>query len=208
MGPTTPEQMIAFLQKNGRPLSQFKQGDEIEVNNKMETNYKYTLAAPPGKDFDPEFKPALSPGEILKLGAFEGKYLNDCLSEFPAEWFIEALARDKLRPGKPDISVNAFNILSRQPLSTWRKNNWAPHKGGKAPLGDPKTNPDERGWFQWYCRYWMGRRIPDLDKIQIGRWKAFTRHLGAVKKNCSPGDLTCRPRQRQALLHWAYNPFI
>jgi hypothetical protein len=203
------QQMLTTLKTQGRPLSEFKKGDRIHVHNKMVSGYEYTLTEAPNSNFDPEFKPHYSPAEILRLGAFEGKYLNDCIKEFPAEWFIDAIGLDKLRPEKADISVNCFQILSRQPLSVWRANDWAPHKGGKPnTLGDPSFNPDERGWFQWYCRYWLGRRIPALDSIQIKRWKAFRRHLGAVKKNCSAGDLTCRPRQRQALLHWAYNPFV
>jgi hypothetical protein len=200
--------MLQTLEERGKKLSEFKKGHVIKAKNKMVSNYDYLLSEHPNSNFDPEFKPHFTPAEILRLGAFEGKYLNDCTTEFPAEWFIDAIALDKLRPEKADISVNAFKILSRQPLSCWREKDWAPHKDGKGTLGSLLTNPDERGWFQWYCRYWLGRRIPELDKVQIKRWKAFKRHAGQIKANCKPGDLTCRPRQRQALLHWAYNPFI
>ncbi len=211
VSPATPDEMISILEKKGKPLATFRKGDRIVVQNRMESDYSYTLDAAPGQEFAPEFKPYFSPGEILRLGAFEGKYLNDCLTEFPAEWFIDAIALDKLRPQGPDPSVNCFGVKSRQPLSEWRKKGWVPSKGHVAALhpglSDPALNKDPRGWFQWYCRYWMGRRIPELDAIQIARWKAFKRHSGAVKKNCKPGDLTCRPVQRQALLHWAWNPF-
>ena len=67
---------------------------------------------------------------------------------------------------------------------------------------------DPLGWFQWYCRFSNGRRIPRIDEIQIKRWKNFNRHVAAIKKNCEPIDLNCRRRQRQAILQWAYNPFI
>jgi len=124
---------------------------------------------------------------------------------------VKAIALDKLRPQGADPSVNALGVKSRQPLKVWRENGWVPGKGKSKPhpiLSSKETNPDERGWFQWFCRYWMGRRMPELDKVQIGRWRAFTRHTGQIKKNCNPGTLSCRPVQRQGLLEWAHNPFI
>ena len=211
----TPEQMLKEVESRGRPLASFHKGDTIHVDNKMRKGYSYVLQEEPGTNLG--FQPALTPGEVLAFGAFEGKYLNDCISEFPAEWYLRALALGKLSPTRPNVELNLFQIKSRLPLSEWRKQGWVPPKKGQRRgtnvlgrdiLNDPSKNPDERGWFQWYCRYWMGRRLPELDKVQIGRWKAFTRHEGAIKKNCKPGDLECRPKQRQALLHWAYNPFI
>ena len=206
------EDMASVLKDKGRPLESFKKGDTIKVWNKMEKDYSYVLAEEPGKGFALGFKPFADPGEILALGAFGGKYLNDCLLEFPAEWFWRAGLLGKLSPGGTDITLNYFKIDSRLPLSEWRKSGWipSPHgkklKGVKGVLSDPRLNPDERGWFQWYCRYWMGRRLPELDAVQIQRWKNFRRHYGAVQKGCKKGDLECRPRQRQALLHWAW-PF-
>jgi hypothetical protein len=199
------DDMLNILKRKGRTLSSFKRGDVIHVWNKMSKGYSYQLEANPGKDFEEGFTPFSTPGEILALGAFGGKYLNDCLLEFPAEWFLNALALDTLRPNKEDIEVNYFKIDSRLPRGTWIQNGWIPGSSVKGILSDPSKNPDERGWFQWYCRYWMGRRIPELDFIQIKRWKAFVRHSGAVKKACNTKDLSCRPRQRQALLHWAWD---
>ena len=205
------DDMFSVLKDKGCDLSSFKKGDTIKVWNRMEKDYSYVLSENPGSAFAEGFEPYLTPGEILALGAFGGKYLNDCLLEFPAEWFWRAGLAGKLCPGGEDISVNYFKIDSRLPLSEWRKAGWVPPrgvKGGKvltgkrAVLSNVKTNPDERGWFQWYCRYWMGRRIPELDAVQIQRWKNFRRHYGAVQKAC--GGLDCRPRQRQALLHWAW----
>lgn len=206
--------LLATLKKKGRPLSSFHKGDTIRFSNKMSRG-SYVLTEAPGQGFAADFKPAATPGEILALGAFGGRYLNDCLDEFPAEWFWRAALLEKLAPGAPqggDVAINAFQIDSRLPLSEWRKAGWVATgvrktrraRGARSLLADPAKNPDERGWFQWYCRYWMGRRIPDLDAVQIQRWRAFSRHAGAVSGACKKGDLGCRPRQRQALLHWAW----
>ena len=211
----------SHLRAKGRSLRTFAKGDTVRGATGMalasaKRAYTYRLEAAPG-DLPAEFQPDLSPGEILMLGAFEGKYLNDCVSEFPAEWFVGALRFGRLSPEKADPErCNLFGVKSRQPLSVWRENGWAPSKerAGRhdnhyhGVLGDPATNPDERGWFQWYCRFWMGRRLPIIDDIQIKRWRAFRRHAGAIKANCGRGSLTCRPRERQALLQWGYNPFI
>lgn len=156
----------------------------------MQSGYTYRLDAPTGEDFDPGFTPHHSPAEMLSMGVFEGKYLNDCRNEFPASWFEGA----KLSK-HPDAGVNYFGVKSRQPLSVWREKGWI-------------IGPDPRGWFQWYCRYFMGRRLPEIDAAQIKRWRAFARHAGQIRANCYPGDIFCRPRQRQALLQWAYDPLI
>ena len=207
----TQDDMLAVLRTKGRLLRSFHKGDTIHVWNRMEKNYSYVIEEAPGKNFAADFKPRYSPGEMLKMGVFEGKYLNDCLTEFPAEWFLDAIAADKLRPTDPSVDLNYMKADSRLPLSEWKRKGWVP--GASKPeshgiLADAAKNPDERGWFQWYCRYWMGRRLPELDAVQIGRWRAFKRHAGGVKANCKPGDMSCRPRQRQALLQWAWSPSI
>ena len=163
----------------------------IIVNDKMQTNYRYERTAAAGRDFAPDFKPELTPQDMLELGVFEGHYLTDCQDEFPSSWFKKA----RLSPQAPDTACNCFKIKSRQPLQVWRKKGWI-------------YGPDVRGWFQWYCRYYMGRRLEAIDSIQIKRWRAFRRHRAQIEKNCLPYDFNCRRRQRQALLQWAYNPFI
>jgi len=160
---------------------------KVVVNDKMQKNYVYYLTEPVGKNFDPAFKPELTPRQMLELGIFGGKYMTDCKKEFPLAWFKKA----KLNPKFHDANLNYFLVNASQPLSVWRQKGWI-------------TPQDPRGWFQWYCRYYLGRRSPD-DLRQIKRWKAIRRHLQQIIKNCYPKDLSCRPKQRQALLHWAYD---
>ncbi len=160
----------------------------VRVNDSAQNNYSYELTSTMGEDFDPEFKPDLTPKQMLELGVFGGHYLNDCKGEFPAGWFKNA----RLSDHGPESKYNFFEVSASQPLKVWQDKGWI-------------YPEDPRGWFQWYSRYYMGRRIPAEDARQIKRWKAFARHAGQIKKFCSPGDLTCRRRQRQALLHWAYD---
>ena len=159
----------------------------IIVNDRMQRGYVYKLVEPEGRNFSPEFRPQLSPAEMLRLGVFGGKFMTDCRHEFPARWFKGA----KLAPRRRDPSLNFFGVDASQPLSVWRAKGWI-------------HSDDPRGWFQWYCRYWRGRRMAD-DARQIGRWKAMRRHVRQIERACERGDLDCRPRQRQALLHWAYD---
>lgn len=160
----------------------------VTVNDKMQRGYAYQLVAPSGRRFAEGFDPELTPPEMLQLGVFGGKYMTDCREEFPASWFTRA----KLSPDGPDPSLNYYGVSASQPLSVWRSNGW--------------IHPDDpRGWFQWYCRYYMGRRMSQEDERQIRRWKQIKRHVAQVRRNCEKGDFTCRKRQRQALLHWAYD---
>ena len=113
--------------------------------------------------------------------------MTDCRHEFPTSWFTHA----KLSPQQVDPRLNYFKVNASKPLSYWIEKGWI----------HPQ---DPRGWFQWYCRYYMGRRSED-DERQIKRWKGMQRHIAQLKKNCRQGDAACRPVQRQALLHWAYD---
>lgn len=161
--------------------------NKITVYDRMQKNYVYYLAEPEGKNYHTGFKPELSPKEMLRLGVFGGKYLTDCKKEFPASWFKGV----KLSPKFHDPLLNYFKVNASKPLSYWKEKGWL-------------YKEDPRGWFQWYCRYYRGRRSVDDDR-QIKRWKAFTRHIAQLKKHCDRGDFTCRPVQRQALLHWSYD---
>jgi len=163
---------------------------KIKVNDRMQKGYSYVLSENPGENFDSRFKPELTPGEMLGLGVFGGRYLRDCRREFPAEWFRDAKLYPEGLPGH-DPALNFFAVDASQPLRVWIAKGWI----------HPQ---DPRGWFQWYCRYYMGRRSGDDDR-QIKRWLALRRHIAQISAHCVPGDLSCRPRQRQALLHWAYD---
>ena len=160
---------------------------KVLVNDTMQSGYSYVLTEKPGKNFDPRFRPDLSPKEMLTLGVFGGRYLNDCKGEFPKNWFTKA----KLSPEKYDKDLNFFKIKASQSLAEWQKKGW--------------IHPDDpRGWFQWYARYYIGRRHKD-DERQIKRWVNMKRHISWLQGACRVGDIFCRPRQRQALLHWAYD---
>src|SRR5215203_372834 len=159
----------------------------ISVDDLMQRSYTYELTQPVGRNFDPQFKPELTPKELLKLGVFGGKYMTDCTGEFPESWFRDA----KLCHEKHDAKLNFFRVNASQSLAIWRRNGWI----------HPQ---DPRGWFQWYCRYYLGRRSAD-DERQIRRWRAASRHIAQLRLGCFGGDWKCRPRQRQALLHWAYD---
>ena len=166
-----------------------KKGKKVVVNDKIQKGYVYYLTEKPGKNFDKEFKPELTPKQMLKLGVFGGIYMRDCKKEFPKDWFSHAkFAKGK----KKDSNLNFFRINASQSLSVWKRKGWILHS-------------DPRGWFQWYCRYYMGRRIEKEDEKQIKRWKAIKRHIVQIKKNCKKGDFSCRRKQRQAVLHWAYD---
>lgn len=160
---------------------------EISVHDRMQTGYRYLRTEMPGKNFHPDFHPDLTPKQMLELGVFGGKYMTDCGPEFPEDWLEHA----KLCHEKHDPELNYFKILASQTLQEWIRKGWIYHE-------------DPRGWFQWYCRYYQGRRCPD-DERQVRRWNAMRRHAAQIHYHCAPGERLCRSRQRQALLQWAYD---
>lgn len=160
---------------------------KVKLSDKFQDNYTYEITEPVGKNFHKDFTPELTPQEMLELGVFGGEYFADLPSDLPKAWFKNVKTGTQADP-----ELNLFGVSASQPLRVWEQNGWIDDR-------------DPRGWFQWYCRYYLGRRIPDYDQKQIKRWKAIRRHIGQIKKHCHPGDATCRRKQRQALLHWAYD---
>ena len=141
-------------------------------------------------DFYKIFEPQLTPKQMLELGVFGGSYFGNKIDEFPKSWFKNAKISKNF-----DINLNCFKVKSGLSRDHWIKKGWI-------------YKEDPLGWFQWYCRFSMGRRIAHIDEIQIKRWKNFKRHVMAINKNCEKNDLSCRRKQRQAILQWAYKPFI
>lgn len=157
----------------------------IKVNDSLQ-KYEYELTEAAGKNFAEGFTPDLTPQQMLELGVFGGHYFEGEHDEFPSSWFKDAKLSDT-----HDAKQNYFNVDASQSREEWERKGWIHEQ-------------DPRGWFQWYCRYYMGRRTDD-DARQVKRWKAITRHIGRIKSHCQPGDELCRPVQRQAVLHWAYD---
>lgn len=161
---------------------------KTKVSNRLQKNYSYDLVEPAGENFNSDFKPQLTPQEMISLGVFGGFYDTVNNNEFPKEWFKD----DHLSYARKDPDRNFFKVSASLSLSEWKKKGWI-------------YDDDPQGWFLWYCRYYIGRRLQEEDNRQIKRWRAMVRHVAQIKKNCKKGDLTCRPKQRQALLHWAYD---
>lgn len=160
----------------------------VAVHTKLQKSYLYERTEAVGKNFADNFNPMLTPKEMLGLGVFGGNYFDEQTDEFPRSWWTHArISTD----GRAHKELNYFGVLASQPRSVWEEKGWI-HKD------------DPRGWFEWYCRYYLGRRHKD-DSRQIKRWNAIRRHISQIQHNCSRGDAQCRPRQRQALLHWAYD---
>ena len=157
----------------------------IHVHDSLQS-YTYELTEKEG-NLASEFTPDLSPKQMLELGVFGGHYFQGEHNEFPDEWFEHAKVSDI-----HDYHQNFFDVDASQTRQEWEQKGWI-------------YQDDPRGWFQWYCRYYLGRRLPDEDARQIKRWKAMTRHIGQIKAKCQPGDQLCHRKQRQALLHWAYD---
>ena len=126
------------------------------------------------KNFYKLFKPELTPKKMLEMGVFGGSYFGLNIKEFPNLWFKNVKISRSF-----DVNLNRFKIKAGLSRQHWIEKGWI-------------FKEDPLGWFQWYCRYTLGRRIHHIDIIQIKRWKNFRRHVTAVEKNCEKGNFDCR----------------
>jgi len=184
--------MKKLLDEYGRSEKEFKVGMIIDVDNIMQSNYSYELKEPIGKKFAANFKPELTPKQMLVRGVFEGKYFNDQILEFPKEWFLTALRKGKLSPQGSNPKLNYMKVRSRQSLGDWKRSGWI-------------YGNDPRGWGEWYFRYYLGRRDSTVDGKQITRHNGIKRFIGILRKQCKKGDMNCRPVIRQLLTNWSYD---
>jgi hypothetical protein len=160
-----------------------------------------------------DFKPNKSPKQVFKAGAFGGTYFRpikssvtgkkytakSAIKEYPTSWF-QGIDNDKMvTSSKYDKKVNKYGVKCGSSLGSWEQSGWI-------------EKQDPYGWFQWYCRYYMGRRTKD-DERQIKRWLALAGPSGRfrrtlmnkiIKKNTRYNDHTVSPVIRQVLLHWGY----
>lgn len=135
--------------------------------------------------WDPRFYPAYTPKEMLEMGVFGGTYLNSIRDQLPFEWFTGKKVLPK--GSRPNVSMNFFKVSSGMSLAEWKQKGW--------------IMTDKLGWFQWYCNYYLGRRLGE-DETQIKRWRQFCpRHSAQIHKN----PWQPRLRQKQGLLHWSYD---
>jgi hypothetical protein len=143
----------------------------------------------------------LTPKEMLHRGVFGGTYFS-CLidpKEFPEDWF-QGLDKSYYRSERYLPEVNYFAVKSGQSQKEWEAKGWM-HKD------------DPRGWFEWYCKYYLCRRHED-DERQIKRWLAFCGPRGRWRNiiyskvhsvGCGlelSGDIS--RKIQQSLLHWSY----
>ncbi len=139
----------------------------VVVNDRMQR----TLRVRPHGAGRPQLRPRLRAAADAARDARAGRLrrqVHDRLParSFPPSWFTRA----KLCSTHHDPALNYFGVNASQSLATWWRKGWI-------------RPQDPRGWFQWYCRYYMGRRSAD-DARQIRRWRAMARHVAQIVNNC------------------------
>ena len=164
-----------------------------------------------------DFKPNLSPHDVLRKGSFGGTYFRNIYSqvvgkklenqhlEYPKAWFKDLDITNMITSIKYEPKINTYKVKCGQSLTDWEDSGWI-------------SNLDPFGWFQWYCRFYLGRRHSIEDERQIKRWRNITgekgRHRNTLitliyrerqkNKDISIHDITISPARRQTLQHWGY----
>ena len=125
-----------------------------------------------------DFNPNKTPIEIIKEGAFGGTYFRDIYSGINEKWYknswkefvqLKNIDAKFYASDYYDINVNKYGVKCRTSLRFWENKGWI-------------KKIDPYGWFQWYFRYWLGRRSKD-HKRQINRWKkTVSRFRGKLAK--------------------------
>eukprot|EP00090_Calanus_glacialis_P019018 TRINITY_DN29344_c0_g1_i1.p1 TRINITY_DN29344_c0_g1~~TRINITY_DN29344_c0_g1_i1.p1 ORF type:complete len:302 (+),score=90.68 TRINITY_DN29344_c0_g1_i1:38-943(+) len=160
----------------------------------------------------PEFKPNLTPKEVLQKGSFGGNYFRPIYSsvtkqkygkevwqELPKDWLEGLDIKNQVSSSFYDNSRNKYKVKCGASLEEWENSGWM-------------DKQDPYGWFQWFCRFYQGRRTED-DERQIGRWARCAGETGRWKNNliskivkagCAWDNYAVSPVVRQTLQHWAY----
>ena len=163
------------------------------------------------KDY-PDFRPNLTPSEVIKMGSFGGTYWRPIYSEvtkkkyknihlqYPKSWWKNVPNHWMVNEFENyDKTVNKYGVQVGTTLEFWESKNWI-------------TKYHPYGWFHWYCDFYSGKRCPD-DERQIKRWirtagpnSRFRRMLiNLIKKNNTKyNDFLISPKVRQTLQHWGY----
>ena len=145
-----------------------------------------------------EFRPNISPVDVIKKGAFGGTYFRDIYSGITDKFYknswkefdeLDGLDKKYYASDFYDVKLNCYGVEVGRSLRFWESKGWI-----------NKMYP--YGWFKWYFRYWKGRRSND-DIRQINRWKRIiNRFVGILNKLISEGKDS--KKIRQILLHWCY----
>ncbi|VEU36798.1 unnamed protein product [Pseudo-nitzschia multistriata] len=161
-----------------------------------------------------DFHPNLTPEEVLRAGSFGGTYFRPIVSavtnvrykskdvlrdSVEPEW-IEGLDAPTMLTSTAYLNfVNKFKVKCGGSLGMWESSGWI-------------SDADPYGWFQWYCRFYRGRRCAD-DQRQISRWLKSAGPKGRFRSQlcnkiyaaggmCKLNDAKISPVIRQTMLHW------
>jgi len=202
-------QKSAVFYKPARRTKEKEVYPESSVLKRDEATGKLTFKNVPSSQA--HFQPNLTPKEMIQAGTFGGCYFNPrggkkgflkrpilvASKEFPEEWF-ENMSKGLYENRVYKSYRNLYQVKAGQDQHYWEEHGWI-------------NEQDPRGWFQWYCRFYLGRRTAD-DARQISRWTGVGGEKGRWKNNLLNkivssnrrfDDASISPVVRQTMLHWA-----